>query len=344
MSSPTAATVPEPKSRTWRKRWNSMRAREARLAWMFILPTAIIVFGLVVFPAAYSIWISFYDVGLDNLGDIGNADFEGLDNYRAVFDDFAFKTGPLPADWEDANILEKIRLVFTKWSWGAAITSIIYSFSATFFTILLGLIAALLLNQPFRGRGVTRAFFLFPYVAPIVSVAFVWRWLLDPRPSGVLNDVLLNLNLIDLPVAYLATRGLALLIVIIFEGWRYFPFAMLMILARLQAVDSTLYEAAQVDGASIWQKFWFVTLPELRYVLGAIFLLRLMWTFNKFDDIFLLTGGGFGTNVLPVLTYQFSFQQFDFGRGAANAMVLLVLLVAFMAFYIGVVMRGIDEE
>ena len=175
-------------------------------------------------------------------------------------------------------------------------------------------------------------------------MAFVWRWILDPRPSGVLNDILMRLNLIDLPVAYLATRGLALVLVIVFEAWRYFPFAMLMILARLQAIDDTLYEAADVDGASAVQKFIYVTIPELRYVLGAIFLLRLMWTFNKFDDIFLLTGGGFGTKVLPVLTYEFSFRLFDFGRGAAAAMILLVILVLFMAVYIGVVMRTGDED
>jgi multiple sugar transport system permease protein len=153
----------------------------------------------------------------------------------------------------------------------------------------------------------------------------------------------MGLGLIELPKAYLATRGLALILVIIFEGWRYFPFAMLMILARLQAIDSTMYEAAEVDGANTWDKFRHVTLPELRYVLGAIFLLRLMWTFNKFDDIFLLTGGGFGTKVLPVLTYEFSFRTFDFGKGAATAMILLIILVVFMALYIGVVMRNVEE-
>jgi multiple sugar transport system permease protein len=153
----------------------------------------------------------------------------------------------------------------------------------------------------------------------------------------------MNLGWIELPKAYLATRGLALVLVILIEAWRYFPFAMLMILARLQAIDLTLYEAAEVDGANTWQKFLNVTLPELRYVLGAIFLLRLMWTFNKFDDIFLLTGGGFGTKVLPVLTYEFSFRLFDFGRGAATAMILLTLLVVFMIFYVRIVMRNTDE-
>jgi len=307
-----------------RHRWKSIQARESRLAWWLILPTAFIVFGLVIFPAFFSIWVSFHDVGLHNLNDVFHAEFVGIDNYRKVFDDFAFK-------FQGAQ------------SWGAAVTSIVYSFASTILTIMVGLIAAILLNRPFRGRGLSRAIFLFPYVAPIVSIAFVWRWILDPRPSGVLNDILMGLNLIEMPKAYLATRGLTLVLVIMIEAWRYFPFAMLMILARLQAVDVTLYEAAKVDGANAWKQFLNITIPELRYVLGAIFLLRLMWTFNKFDDIFLLTGGGFGTKVLPVLTYEFSFRLFDFGRGSATAMILLLILAIFMAFYVGIVMKNVEE-
>jgi multiple sugar transport system permease protein len=301
-----------------------MEAKEARLGLAMVSPTFLIVFGLVVFPAIFSIWVSFHDVGLENLNDVFNAPFVGLENYRKVFDDFAFK-------FQGAQ------------SWGAAVTSIVFSFTATFLTLIVGLVAALLLNRPFRARGLVRATFLIPYVAPVISMAFVWRWILDPRPSGVLNDLLMRLDIIDLPLGYLSTRGLSLALVILFEAWRYFPFAMLMILARLQAVDKTLYEAAEVDGANAWNKFWMITIPELRYVLGAIFLLRLMWTFNKFDDIFLLTSGGFGTKVLPVLTYEFSFKLFDFGRGAATAMILLLILVVFMAFYIGVIMRRVEE-
>ena len=302
----------------------SMHTREVRLAYLLIAPTAIIVFGLVLFPAFFSIWISFHNIGLDNLNHVFRAPFVGLDNYWAVFNDFAFKYNSLT-------------------NMGALLTTIVFSFAGTIVTILLGLAAALLLNQPFRARGLSRAIFLFPYVAPVVSVAFVWRWMLDPKPSGIINYALMELNFIDRPIAFLAKAGWALLIVIVFEGWRYFAFAMLMILARLQAVDRALYEAAEVDGANPVQKFWFITLPELRYVLGAIFLLRLIWTFNKFDDIFLLTGGGFGTKVLPVLTYEFSFRLFDFGRGAAAAMILLVLLIVFMLVYVRVVMRNVEE-
>jgi len=301
-----------------------MAASETRLAWVLILPTIIIVFGLVLFPAIFSIWISFHDIGLNNLNAVFRAPWVGFDNYRSVFNDFAFK-------FQGLN------------NWGAAVTTVVYATLSTVITLIMGLIAALLLNRKFVGRGVARGIFLFPYVAPVISVAFVWRWLLDPRPSGVLNNILMSLGLIDTTKAFLATRGLAIWLVILFQGWRYFPFAMLMLLARLQAVDDTLYEAADVDGANTWQKFWFITIPELRYVMGAIFLLRLLWTFNKFDDIWLLTGGGYGTNVLPVLTYQFSFGSFDFGKGAAPAMIELAALVVFIAIYATTVMRHVEE-
>ena len=304
------ATVP--KSRTlWR---NTLQAREVRLAWVLLLPTGLIVLGLVLFPAIFSIWISFRDVGLDNLGSVFTAPFVGLDNFKAVFNDFAFK-------------FQNIRQV------GAAVTTIAYAFIATILTLLLGLIAALLLNRPFTGRGIIRGIFLFPYVAPIVSIAFVWRWILDPRPSGVLNDILMKLSLIELPKAYLATRGLALVLVIVFTAWRYFPFAMLMILARLQAIDQTMYEAADVDGANTWHKFLYITIPELRYVLGSIFLLRLIWTFNKFDDVFLLTGGGAGTEVITVKIYDWLTGRGNVGAAAALGMVLAAILIVLVIIY-----------
>ena len=301
------------------------KTNEAGLAWALIAPTALIVFGLVIFPAIFNVWVSFRDVGLHNLNDVFNAPFVGLDNYISVFKDFSFK--------------------FQGWdNMGAAVTTAVYAFSATILSTLVGLIAAMLLNRPFKGRGLTRAIFLFPYVAPMVSVAFVWRWILDPKPSGVLNDILFNLNLIAEPKAWLATRGVSLAAVILLDAWRYFPFAMLMILSRLQAIDGTLYEAAEVDGANGIQKFFSITLPELRYVLGAVFLLRLMWTFNKFDDIFLYTGGGFGTKVLSVLTYEFSFRLYDFGRGAATSMIQLLILMIFLVVYVRFVMKNVGEE
>jgi len=303
---------------------NSLRAKETRLGIGLLSPTALIVFGLVIFPAFFAIWMSFHHVTLSNLNNVFGAEFVGLENYYKVINDYAFK--------------------FKTWnSMGAALTSIVYSVASTTVTVFLGLIAALLLNRKFKWRGIFRAAFLFPYVAPIISVAFVWRWMLSPRMSGIVNDVLLRMGAISEPLSFLSTRGLALLIVITFTAWRYFPFAMLMILSRLQAIDETLYESAAVDGANRWQKFRFITLPQLRLVIGAVFMLRLIWTFNKFENIFLLTGGGYGTGVLPILTYQFSFESYNFGKGAATAMILFGILLVFLALYWGLfVRRGVD--
>jgi multiple sugar transport system permease protein len=289
-------------------RTRTLQEREARLAYALIIPTFAIVAGLVIFPAFFNVWISFHDIGLDNLNDVFRAPFVALENYQRVVNDYAFPE--------------------------ALTTSLIYSFAATLASIGVGLAAALVLNQRFRGRGLVRAIFLFPYIAPVISAAFIWKWIFDPTVRGVVNWGLMNIGALEEPLGWFGKTGLALVMVIIFEAWRYFPFAMLMILARLQAIDVTLYEAAVVDGANVWHKFRFITLPELRYVLGTLFLLRLMWTFNKFDDIFLLTSGGFGTKVLPVLTYEFSFKLFDFGRGAATAMVLFVTLIVFMLVYV----------
>jgi len=283
-----------------------MAEREARLAYLLIVPTFLIVMGLILFPAIFSIWISFHNVGLEQLADVFHARFVAIDNYIKVIQDYAFPD--------------------------ALRTSIVFSLAGTVFT-------ALLLNKPFKGRGFVRAIFLFPYVAPVISAAFIWKWVFDPSVSGVMNWALMNVGVLDEPISWFGKRGLALIMVVIFEGWRYFPFAMLMLLARLQAIPQELYEAAAVDGAGTIRKFWHITLPELRYVLGTIFLLRLMWTFNKFDDIFLLTGGGAGTRVLPILTYQFSFKQFYFGQGAATAMILFIVVLVFMTVYVRTVLE-----
>jgi multiple sugar transport system permease protein len=207
----------------------TIQQREARLAYALIIPTFLIVTGLVIFPAFFNIWISFHDVGLNNLNDVFHAPFVALENYARVLNDFAF-----PA---------------------ALTTSLIYSFGGTMASIGVGLLAALVLNQRFRGRGLVRAVLLFPYIVPVISAAFIWKWLFDPTVRGVVNWTLLNAGVLEQPLAWFGQTGVALVMVIVFESWRYFPFAMLMLLARLQAIDVTLYKAAVVDGANAWSKF-----------------------------------------------------------------------------------------
>jgi multiple sugar transport system permease protein len=220
-----------------------------------------------------------------------------------------------------------------------------YTFFSAIGSIALGLFAAMLLNGEFRGRGLLRGLFLFPYVAPVIAVAFVWAFFLDPF-SGTVNALGQRWDLMAGPVNFLGQRTLdlqflgltfafplALATVVVFSSWNYFPFAFLFILARLQAVPIDMYEAADVDGAGPFQKFWFITLPNLAGVLAVLFLLRFMFLINKFEDIFLLTGGAAGTKNLPVMIYDEAFARADIGAGSAVAMILFVLLLGFMFVY-----------
>ncbi len=229
--------------------------------------------------------------------------------------------------------------------WEVLEVTIYYTVFGTLGALFLGLFAALLLNQSFRGRTLLRGLFLFPYVSPVIAVAFTWVFFLDPF-SGVVNELLKHYFGQGEPVNFLGTKSvpisflgltlnfpLALATVIIFEAWRYFPLSFLFILARLQALPSDLYEAAEMDGATPLQKFRFITLPQLVGILSILFMLRFIWTFNKFDDIFLMTGGAAGTRTLTVNVYEQGFAQLNLGVGSAVAVVTFFVLAIFMVFY-----------
>lgn len=203
-----------------------------------------------------------------------------------------------------------------------------YTVVGTIGALVVGLFAALLLNKSFRGQGVLRGLYLFPYVSPIIAVAFTWVTLFDPF-SGSVNALLTQMNVTEGPVNFFGERPQALIMVTVFEIWRYFPLSFLFILARMQAIDSDMYEAADMDGASPFQKFWFLSMPQLLGILSVLFLLRFIWTFNKFDDIFLLTGGNAGTRTLTVNVYEQAFAISNIGAGAAVAVVIFAVLLTF---------------
>ena len=306
----------------------SQKQREQRLALTIIIPIFLIVFGIVIFPVLYNFWLSIQEVTLGNLAratpiralkwifTLGKAgglpDFVGLKNFIAVAQDPRFLS--------------------------AFGTSLIYSFSGVILSILLGLYSALLVHRRMPARRIVRGIFLLPYIAPVVATAFIWRWILNPV-YGVGNWLAVQAGLIAEPVAWISTRGLALLIAIVFQGWRYFPFIFLFILARLQSIPEDLYEAARVDGAGTFQQFFHITLPQLKGVLATVFLLRFMWIFNKFDDIYLLNKGAAGTEVLPILVRRYSIEMEQFGKGAALSIYLFLILAVFIFFYFRWVME-----
>ncbi len=234
-------------------------------------------------------------------------------------------------------------------------TTFLYTLLGTLGSLFLGLFAAQLLNQQFTGRGFLRGLFLFPYVAPVIAVAFTWVLLLDPF-SGTLNTMLVKIGFLSEPLNLFGQRyvllnlfgfemkfPLALSTVIAFESWRYFPLAFLFILARLQAIPNELYEAAKIDGASPIQQFLFITLPQISGIISVMFLLRFIWTFNKFDDIFLLTGGNAGTRTLTVDVYEQGFALADLGAGSAVAVIIFGLLSLFMILYFRFLPLGEEE-
>ncbi len=222
--------------------------------------------------------------------------------------------------------------------WTVIYATLFYTIVGTIGALVVGLFAALLLNKDFRGKGIMRGLYLFPYVAPVIAVAFSWVTLFDPF-SGSVNALLVQMDVVDSPINFFGQRPQALIMVTVFEIWRYFPLSFLFILARMQSIDTDMYEAADMDGASPFQKFWYLSLPMLLGILSVLFLLRFIWTFNKFDDIFLLTGGSAGTRTLTVNVYEQAFAVSNIGAGAAVAVVIFGFLLAFSIFFFKYVSR-----
>jgi multiple sugar transport system permease protein len=312
------------------KRPLTRRQRENRAGLAYLSPTFIVVLVVVVVPILWTIMLAFQRIRLINVRRAG------------VFGQYT---------------LSNLELVLTSPGfWSSLWTTLVYSVGGTFFSILFGLVAALALRRPFHGRTLVRASVLLPYVAPVVAVTFVWEIMLSPQ-FGVVNDWGVRFLGWDRPIAFLSQREyplslfgwhvnipLALFTVIAFEGWRYFPFAFLFLLARLQAVPRELEEAAVVDGAAPTQTFRYVLLPQLGSVIALLCVLRFIMTFNKFDDVYLLTGGGAGTEVVSVRVYHFLTARFDIGAAAAQALVLAAGLIVLLVIYLRFLAPRVEGE
>jgi multiple sugar transport system permease protein len=298
----------------------SLRQQEARAGLTLLSPTLVVVLAVIVLPVLWTIFIAFRELRLRDLREVGivGAGFT-LENFIGVVTSRGFIDG--------------------------LTTTVIYSVAGTALAIGLGLAAALIVRAPFRGRTFVRASMLLPYVSPVVAVAFVWSIMLDPN-LGIVNAFGEEALGWERPIPFLSERtsdvtlfgvslGIptALLTVIAFQAWRYFPFAFLFILARLQAVPADLDEAGKVDGATPLQRFRYILLPQLSGVIALLAVLRFIWTFNEFDDIYLLTGGGAGTEVVAVGIYNRLTGRGDIGAAAAYSLVLAGLLAIFLLIY-----------
>jgi multiple sugar transport system permease protein len=276
--------------------------------WLWLLPAALIMLLVQIGPMAYAFWLSMYN----KLSLAPSGTWAGFENYLKVLTDPEF--------------------------WSAAEFGAIYSILAVLLQLVFGLPIALLLHRQFRGRGVLRGLVILPYMVPTASMALVFGFMMNDL-YGVVNKVLLNLHVIDEAIPFYGDKHWVLPAVLLAATWKWTPFAVIIILARLQTIDQSLYECARVEGAGAFRCFRDITLPSLRGTLLLIVMLRGIWMFNKFDIPYLVTEGGPGseTTNLPIQAYDVTFLDGRQGYGAALSVVMFVLLLVFALTYAAIV-------
>ena len=289
----------------------SLYYKDARTAYIFITPMVIIIVILVAYPVikAFSLSMLNYRIGSGSQG------FIGLNNYIKLLSDIMFKRA------------------FTN--------TLIWTFGSVIFKLILGIILALVLNQNFIGSQFARILVLVPWVIPTPISGLVWTWILNDM-GGVLNYILQMVHLIKTPVAWLGISKLALLSVIGVNVWRGTPFFAINLLAGLKSIPKSHYEAAEVDGANRFQKFLYITLPGLKYVIIICILLESIWAMGDFSIVHIMTRGGpaGATHLISTYTYEIGFLSGDLGRAIAISLFPLPIL----AFLIIALTRLIDKE
>jgi arabinogalactan oligomer / maltooligosaccharide transport system permease protein len=306
----------------------SFRARLQRsldrwwFAYAMLVPVFVVMAVLVFYPLGRGIYLSFTNADQFNLGgkDLPSSyEWIGIDNYRTIF--------------ESAE--------FTSVAW----FTVVWTFVNVFFHVTLGLILALALNRTLRLRGMYRILLLVPWAVPSFISAFAFRFLFN-HPYGFFAQVLQKLGMSEERIpAFLSDPFWAKVVVITANVWLGVPFMMVALLGGLQAIDRDLVDAAAVDGSNAWQRFWNVTMPGLRPVAATVTLLGLIWTFNMFAVIYLITGGGPGnaTDIFSTFAYKYAFEYRLYGGAAAYGVIILSILLVFSQFYRMAVRRTGEE-
>jgi ABC-type sugar transport system permease subunit len=284
------------------------RRGRRRVLWTalgLILPSLVVVFGIVLYPLVRTLYTSFFDV---NSPFPGRYPFVGLANYGRAFGDPQF--------------------------WGAIRRTTYFTVVSTWFELILGILLALLLNVPFRGRALLRSIVILPWALPTIVNGLMWRWIFNPE-YGALNALLTQLHVIDHYRSWLGSPFLALNMVIAADVWKTTPLAAFLILAGLQTIPTDLYEAARVDGASAVRGFLHITLPLLVPSILVILVVRTIEAFKVFDIIYIMTRGGpaNGTQSIAYYAYIQAFSNQSFGFGAALAYVIVLCILVFAVFY-----------
>jgi multiple sugar transport system permease protein len=282
-----------------------LERRDARLGLFLIAPTIVIFSLVIIYPLLAAIYLSLFQLYTPTL----EGGFVGLSNYAELLAEGEF--------------------------WVSLRNTLVWTVGSLSLQIILGVGMALMLHQNVWFRSLARSLILFPYFVSTVVAVLVWRWLFNDL-YGILNHLMIGAGIIDMPMDYLGSMPNAMISVILVGAWKYFPFVVIAVLARLQTIPDSLYEAARIDGAGPVARFFDVTLPQLREVLVVIILLRAIWDFKEFDLLFLLTGGGpvISTQTLSLLVYKEAFSLNQMGMAAAHAVVMMAIMLVFMVVYI----------
>ena len=292
----------------------SQKSRAGILPYVLLSPAVLATVIVVFYPMVQALITSLYN---NILWKPRAVRFIGLDNYIAIWNDPVF--------------------------WSSLGRTAIWIGLTVPLQLLLGLVTALLLNQNFRWRGLARSLILIPWALPSVVIGLMWAWIYNPQ-VGLLNDLMLRLGLLQTAMPWLANAGTSLYAIIVALVWQGFPFFAIMILAGLQTIPHSLYEAADIDGASDRQQFWHITLPALKPVLVTAVMLRTIWVANSIDVIYVMTGGGpgYATHTLPLYALKRTYGSMDFGYGSALAVTFSLLLLAAIYVYLRRVGKGIE--
>jgi multiple sugar transport system permease protein len=284
-----------------------LKQQRARFAYYLILPSVILITLLNVVPLVEGVIISLQK---QNMIRPNPTAFVGFKHYhRALFEE---------------DIL-----------WASLGRTLVWTAGSVVGGYIVALALALLLNRDIWGRGFFRALFLVPWVIPDVATALIWKWLYADQ-YGVINNLLARTGLVSKPIQWLADPNMAMASVIMVQIWKLMPVMFIVILAALQNVPKELHEAAELDGAGAMQRFRYVTFPVIRPTSVIITLLASIWTFQSFDLVYLLTGGGpaDATKILSTLIYQKAFWASDIGYASALGMVMLVCLMILSVAYL----------
>lgn len=287
---------------------------EARLAYLMMLPASLFILLFMLYPVLHVVMMSIHDT--TRIGHL--RDFVGLRYYIETFSDHVF--------------------------WRTMGRTVLWTVIAVLVKTTMGMIIAILLNQPYRGRRVSRMLFIIPWASSVPISAIIWRWVLN-HEFGLMNHTLKSLGIWARPPVWLGEPIPAFISNLWVDTWIGIPFMALVFLAGMQGISADLYESAEIDGAGALTKFRRITIPGIRHIIVIATLLSALWTFNDFNVVWIMTRGGPAgmTDILITALYKSAFEWLRFSRAAVLAVVTFVILMALALSYARLYFKGEND-